>query len=99
MVRCTEVGLRYYPSMRTDQSSAATEAPKRTASLGSKIADRVPHVNDFVHLDDEAFIEAAYRVALHRGPDPEGRGFYQGLLEQGASKAEILGHLGPVNTT
>ncbi len=54
---------------------------------------RLPHVRDFADLDDEAFVEAAYRIALRRPSDPGGSACYRELLTQGASRVEILTYL------
>jgi FkbH-like protein len=41
-------------------------------------------------LDDEAFIDAAYRECLHREPDSLGKQHYLRLLHQGVSRKRIL---------
>jgi Domain of unknown function (DUF4214) len=71
-----------------------------TSKSGSPGADKpaiaarkLLHLEDFSCLANEPFIEAAYWVALHRGPDPEGKQGYLRLLENGTTKAEILAYL------
>jgi Domain of unknown function (DUF4214) len=53
-------------------------------------ARKLLHLEDFSCLANEPFIEAAYWVALHRGPDPGGKEGYLRLLENGTTRAEIL---------
>jgi hypothetical protein len=50
-------------------------------------------LRSFSHLQDAAFINAAYLAILKRSPDPIGEEFYVGLVRSGASRAEILGRL------
>ncbi len=59
-------------------------APKK------KILDK----EDFIHRHDEAFIDNAYRLILHRPPDPEGRAYYLGHLRSGRrSKMQIVANM------
>jgi O-antigen chain-terminating methyltransferase len=51
-------------------------------------------VSDLLGLDGEAFVEAAYRAALGRSPDPVGREYHLRNLENGSrTKVQILGEL------
>jgi hypothetical protein len=69
----------------------------KSRSPGSERPDiaarKLLHLEDFSCLANEPFIEAAYWVALHRGPDPGGKEGYLRLLEKGTTKAEILAYL------
>jgi len=42
-------------------------------------------------LQDVEFVRTAYRVLLHREPEPSGLDLYVGMLRDGAAKAGILG--------
>lgn len=52
------------------------------------------HLNDFLALHDEDFLDAAYRGVLKRGGDIQGRAHFLACLRDGTlSKIEILGRL------
>lgn len=52
------------------------------------------HVNDFVGLDLELFLEHAFRIVLGREPDPESRTFFEERLRAGTmTPIDVLGHL------
>jgi SAM-dependent methyltransferase len=52
-----------------------------------------PRYAELSKYDDEAFIRVAYRSVLGREPDSDGMSCYLAMLQDGASKAEILGRL------
>jgi hypothetical protein len=72
----------------SDLGTVAMIGPQPSAEKGGGL-----HLRDFAHLDDNAFVEAAYWLALKRGADPTGKSFYLERLRGGASRAEILGRL------
>jgi FkbM family methyltransferase len=53
-------------------------------------ASNVYHLDDFLLLHDEAFVNACYRALLKRDPDPDGMKFYVYRVRTGLSKAQIV---------
>ena len=51
---------------------------------------RLVRLRDLCHLQDRAFVDAAYRAILNRAPDPNGEEHHLGLLRNGTSKAGVL---------
>ncbi|HQT42584.1 MAG TPA: DUF4214 domain-containing protein [Halothiobacillus sp.] len=53
----------------------------------------IMHITELFALDDEAFIQAAYRCLLNREPDQHGMAYYLGRLAQGYDKAAVIAQL------
>jgi Domain of unknown function (DUF4214) len=51
------------------------------------------HINDFMHLHDKAFVNAAYLAILRRQPDPAGAEYYSNRIRSGVSRQNILAQL------
>ncbi|MEA3275436.1 MAG: methionine biosynthesis protein MetW, partial [Pseudomonadota bacterium] len=84
-------------------SSPAPKDPSDDSAARSPTSPNTGHFEikgeydlvDFLALEDEAFLRAAYQGILHREPDEGGRGHFLDLLRSGAvSKVEVLGRLG-----
>ncbi len=51
-------------------------------------------LQNFYQYDNEAFVNAAYRIIVRREPDPYGRDYYLSRLKSGhISKAEVIGRI------
>jgi hypothetical protein len=65
-----------------DRQSIPTPLPRREEAAS--------HFRDFLAYDDVDFVRAAYEAILRREADEEGLRCYLAMLQDGASKAEIL---------
>ncbi|MBN2855590.1 MAG: DUF4214 domain-containing protein [Halothiobacillaceae bacterium] len=54
---------------------------------------KIMHITELFALDDEAFIQAAYRCLLNREPDEHGLAYYLGRLSIGYGKAGVIAQL------
>jgi SAM-dependent methyltransferase len=70
----------------SDWQSIRTPPPRRKESAY--------HFRDFLAYDDVDFVRAAYEAILKREADDEGLRCYLAMLQDGASKAEILHRIG-----
>ena len=84
--------------------AAVPQTASRSAALNSLPMPQLPkpqlavaehyHLNDFLALHDQDFIDAAYRGVLRRPADAAGKGYFLDALRSGKlSKIEILGRL------
>ena len=101
----SEVARRRHASAGSNSALAATpRVPAATGVLAPLPLPHLPkaqfsqaaryHLNDFLALHDQEFIDAAYRGVLQREPDPSGQQhFLAGLRDGALSKIEILGRL------
>lgn len=69
------------------------EFPASKLNRGAEITSCKPCYSELIRYDDDEFLRAAYWCVFGREPDTDGMSCYRAMLEEGASKAEILGRL------
>lgn len=69
------------------------EFPETGVSRAASPVGCALRYSELAKYDDDAFIRAAYLSVLDREPDKDGMTCYLSMLQDGASKAEILGRL------
>ncbi|MEY2570663.1 MAG: hypothetical protein QOE63_1013, partial [Acidimicrobiaceae bacterium] len=61
-----------------------------SADMASFFASSPEFVSRYGNLNDNDFVTLLYQNVLHRSPDADGRSFWVGLLQQGASRGTVL---------
>ena len=80
---------------RVESPAVNPQLPRRRSSIqGPDPAKQEYHVNEFLGLDLQTFLNSAFRVILGREADPESRVFFEHGLRSGAmTPIDVLGHL------
>ncbi|MGH7687377.1 MAG: methyltransferase domain-containing protein [Candidatus Dormibacteria bacterium] len=81
--------------MRTSAGAARHQLTRRSATAG--LAQVIPRVRDRIVAlrradvrSDDAFIDDAYQLVLHRPADASGTAFYGAMLDAGVTRDELL---------
>lgn len=79
------------PAIVTQQLPEAPLAPATAAASEFEQATPAPSTaTELMRLDGRQFLNEAYRAILRRPPDPVGLSFYEGRMEAGFDKRDVL---------
>ncbi|MEQ1556819.1 MAG: glycoside hydrolase family 99-like domain-containing protein, partial [Gallionella sp.] len=80
-------------TLAASQSIANSSAQDRLRDSANNSASQPQTLDELLALQDEAFVNAAYRALLKRNPDAEGFNYYLNRLRKGVRKLRILDQL------